>query len=187
MSEESEEVPWEVQKKLNYWDERRRATGALEELMEGKIRYLKFIKTKMGADAVNEAFGEFVKDQYIKNMGGLTKLGANFLKKISKKILLGKIITGFYINMQHLVDLNCIKKMEFNNGQAETIIQKCTAKRAWKLGLKNNNVKELFSEEEYCEKLCVPLFKKLLAVADATSSSELEKRGCLHKIKIEKK
>ncbi|MHA1130369.1 MAG: hypothetical protein ACTSQI_15480 [Candidatus Helarchaeota archaeon] len=184
MTEKEDAVKWEVQKNLNVWNESRRANEALEELMAGKIRYLKFIKTKMGADAVDEVLGIFVQDTFDKNMSGLTKLGAGFLKKISKNILLKKIITSFFINMQHMVKLDRIKKLEFYPDHTELVIQKCTAKRAWKLGLKANQAKELFSDDEYCAKFCTKTFTKFLSAANAETSVELQKRGCEHVIKL---
>lgn len=183
MTEPNDEVEWEVQKNLNIWDDKRRATSALEELMEGKVRYLKFIKLGMGPEAVDEVLGRFVNETFDKNMSGLTKLGAGFLKKISKKTLLNKILTSFFINMQHMVNLSCIKKLEFYPDRVDLVIQKCTAKRAWKLGLKKNKAEELFSEETYCEKMCFPTFNKFLGVADAKSTVELQNRGCQHGIK----
>ena len=183
MTEQTDEVEWEVQKKLNIWDDKRRATAALEELMEGKIRYLKFIKQKLGPEAVDEVLGRFVDETFDKHMSGLTKLGAGFLKKISKKALLSRIITSFFINMQHMVNLSCIKQLEFNPDRIDLVIQKCTAKRAWKLGLKRNQAEELFSEKTYCEKMCYPTFNEFLRVADAKSTVEFQKRGCQHIVK----
>ena len=184
MTEKNEEVDWEVQKKLNVWDMKRRANAALEELFEGKIRYLKIINRGMGSEAVDKALAEFVDDMYDKNMGGLTKLGADFLSKIAKKTLLNKIITSFWINMQHMVNLDCLKKLEFYPDRTELVIQKCTAKRAWKLGIRNNNMKEVLGAEDYCKKMCVPLFNRLLEVAKASSSAEFQKRGCEQVIKF---
>ncbi|MHA1652214.1 MAG: hypothetical protein ACTSYB_18685 [Candidatus Helarchaeota archaeon] len=178
MNEKDDEVDWQVQKKLNRWDEKRRAKAAVEELMEGKVRYLKFIKNQLGPDAIEKVLERFVIDTFDKNMGGLTKLGAGFLKKISKNALLKKIISSFYINMQHLVDLDCLKKLEFYPNQIEIVIKKCTAKRAWKLGLKNNKAKDLFSEDDYCQKVCIPTFNKFLQVANAQSNYRILKRGC---------
>lgn len=184
MIEKEDDLEWEVQKKLNVWDLKRRANAALEELMEGKIRYLKFIKIKIGPKAVDEVLGIFVQENFDKNMSGLTKLGAGVLKKVSKKVLLKKIITSFFINMQHMVNLDRIKKLEFYPDLTELVIQKCTAKRAWKLGLRGNNAEKLFTNLEYCEKFCYPMFNKFLGVADAHSTVKYEKRGCKHFIKF---
>ncbi|MFX1294777.1 MAG: hypothetical protein ACFFD2_07985 [Promethearchaeota archaeon] len=184
MNELNEEVKWEVQKKLNTWDFKKRARSTLEELMEGKTRYLKYIKINMGPEAVDDVLEIFVKDIYDKKMSGLKKFGATLLKKISKKILLKRIITSFFINMQHLVNLERIKKLEFYSDHIDIVIQKCTAKRAWKLGLKINNATDLFTNEEYCEKFCFPTFNKFLGVANAYSTVEFEKRGCQHIISI---
>ncbi len=183
MTAKDDEVNWEVQKKLNVWDEKRRAISALEELFEGKIRYLKIINRGMGSEAVDKALAEFVDDMYDKNMGGLTKLGADFLGKVSKKTLLSKIITSFWINMQHMVKLSCLKKLEFYPESVELVIQKCTAKRAWKLGIRNNQMKDVLGAEGYCKKLCVPLFNRLLEVANAQTTAEFQKRGCEQVIK----
>lgn len=184
MTEKNEEVEWEIQKKLNIWDDKRRANETLEELFEGKVRYLKIINRGMGKEAVYQALKEFVNDMYDKNMGALTKLGAGFLGKISKKILLNKIITSFFINMQHMVDLRTLKKLEFYPDRTELVIQKCTAKRAWKLGIKNNKMENVLKAEDYCQNLCIPLFDRLLGVANAQTIAELQKRGCDHLIKF---
>ncbi|MFX1293351.1 MAG: hypothetical protein ACFFD2_00635, partial [Promethearchaeota archaeon] len=100
--------------------------------------------------------GIFVKDIFDKQMSSLKKLGAGLLKKISKKILLKRIITSFFINMQYLVNLERLERVEFYPDHIDFAIQKYTAKRAWKLGLKINNARELFTNEECCEKFCVP-------------------------------
>lgn len=184
MTVKEEDLEWEVQKKLNVWDDNRRANEALEELMAGKIRYLKFIKLNMGPEAVDEVLGIFVQDTYNKNMSGLTKLGAGFLKKISKSMLLKKIITSFLINMQHMVKIDRIRKLEFYPDHMKLAVLKCTAKRAWKLGLKTNDAKELFTDDEYCEKFCTKTFSRFLEVADAETTFELQKRGCEHTIKF---
>ena len=182
--EKEAELEWEVQKKLNVWDLKRRANATLEELMEGKVRYLKFIKIKIGPKAVEDVLGIFVQDNFNKNMSGLTKLGAGVLKKVSKKILLKKIVTSFFINLQHLVNIDRIAKMEFYPDLTEVVIQKCTAKRAWKLGLRNNDAEKLFTNLEFCEKFCHPMFNRFLGVADAHSTVKFQKRGCEHFIKF---
>ncbi|NVM27560.1 MAG: hypothetical protein HWN65_01850 [Candidatus Helarchaeota archaeon] len=169
---------WEVQKKLNIWDEKRRANETLEELFEGKVRYLKIINRGMGTEALHEALKEFVNDMYDKNMSGLTKLGAGFLVKVAKKTLLSKIITSFFINMQHMVNLKCLKKLELYSDRTELVIHKCTAKRAWKLGIRNNKMEDILTAEDYCKFLCVPLFNRLLEVAKAGTKVEFQKRGC---------
>ena len=190
MTQLEKDLDWLVQKKMNDWGEKRRYNAALEELMEGKVRYLKFIKLnmeKMGRpNAVDEALEEFVKDTFNKNMSGLTKLGAEVLKMLSKKVLLKKIITSFFINLQHLVNLDRMKKLEFYPDRTEIVIQKCTAKRAWKLGVKNNKVKELFTDLDFCTKFCSKTFNRFLEVAGAQSTVEFQKRGCQHLVKFVK-
>ena len=180
MTDAESEVTWEVHKELNTWDEARRSNATLDELMDGKVRYLRIIHRGLGRKAYEDALGEFVDDMYAKNMKGLTKLGANFLAKVSKRILRNKIITSFWVNLQHLVNLKCLKRMEFTPERVDIAIQKCTAKRSFKLGVKNCGVTKHFSDDDFCVYLCYPLFNRLLGVAKAQSSITYQKRGCKH-------
>ncbi|NVM53016.1 MAG: hypothetical protein HWN66_04885 [Candidatus Helarchaeota archaeon] len=178
------ELEWQVQKKFNIWNDKRKHSTTLEELFDGNVRYLKLLKSKGSEQDVKDGFQATVDFTFEKNMGALVKLGAAFLKRVSKKILLKKIISSFFINMQHVVKLDRIKKYEFYPDYTEIIIKKCTGKRAFKLGLKNNNATNMFGEEDYCKYSCITLFNKLLSVANAKSTVELEKRGCHHIIKF---
>ena len=190
MSEEesqTEDLEWPVQKKLNIWDEKRKYKSTLEELIDGHARYAKFIKIKMGDDAMMEAFRETIECTYDKNMGALNRLGVAFLSKVSKKILHRKIVNSFFINMQHVVELSCIRKLEYYPDYTEIIIDKCTGKRAWKMALKKNNANDLFSEEDYCKYSCIPLFNRFLTLSKAQTNAEFSKRGCHQIVKFIKK
>jgi len=186
MSEQESEdtLIWEDQKQMNIWDEKRRHKMTLEELFDGNARYMKFIASRLGSEGVKEGFQATVDFTFEKNMGGLRKMGATFLKAVSKKLLLKKVVIGYYVNMQHVVDLKCIRKMEFNPDSAEIIIEKCTAKTAWKMGLKNNQATDIFEPEDYCEQSCIASFKKFLDVPNATVTTEFQKRGCRQIIKL---
>ncbi|MHA1271392.1 MAG: hypothetical protein ACTSPY_16480 [Candidatus Helarchaeota archaeon] len=172
------ELDWKIQKKLNVWKDNAKYKRTIEELFNGNVRYLKFIKTRMNDQAVSDAFQNTVNFTYEKSMGPLTKLGAELLKKISKNILLKRIIGSFFINMQHVVEIKCVKKLEFQADQTEIIIDKCTAKKAWKQGLKNNNAKELFTDEDYCKNSCIPTLNKFLELTKARATPEFNKKGC---------
>lgn len=184
MSEEEEKLEWQVQKKMNFWKDKRKYKQTIEELFNGNVRYLKFIKNRIGQEACMDAFKETIDFTSEKYMSTLRRLGASLLSKISKKILLKRILGSFFINMQHVVDLNCIKKLEFYPDYTEIIIEKCTAKRAWKIGLKNNKATDMFTFDDYCKYSCTPLINKFLELTKAQSNVEFKKRGCHHIIKF---
>ncbi|MHA1264752.1 MAG: hypothetical protein ACTSRS_05890 [Candidatus Helarchaeota archaeon] len=184
MSEPEERLDWEEHKKVNTWDEKRQYQQTLEELFDGNVRYLKFLREKGGEELVKKGFQATVDYTYNKNMGILRKLSVALFKPLAKKMVFKQIISSFFTGMQHVVKLDCIKKLAFDNNSTEIIIEKCSGKRAWKMGLKNNQATELFGLEDYCKYSCVPLFHKFLGLVKAQSTVEFQKRGCHHHIKF---
>ena len=182
---EDEQFKWENQKKTNTWENNRRHKQALEELFDGNVRYMKFIKTKLGETLVKDGFQATADFTFEKNMGGLTKLFIKMFKPLAKKFLLKTIVTTYYTKMQHVVDLDGIKKLEINpDGSINLSIDKCSAKTVWKNGLRNNNAAELFGAEDYCKYSCIPSINKLIGVVNAQCAAEFEKRGCQQVIKF---
>ncbi len=182
---EDEQFKWENQKKTNTWENNRRHRQVLEELFDGNVRYMKFIKTKLGENLVKDGFQATADFTFEKNMSGLTKFFIKMFKPLAKKFLLKTIVTTYYTKMQHVVDLDCIKKLEMNpDGSMSIAIDKCTAKTVWKNGLRNNNASELFGVEDYCKYSCIPSLNKLIGVVNAQCSTEFEKRGCQQVIKF---
>ncbi|TFG05401.1 MAG: hypothetical protein EU536_02210 [Promethearchaeota archaeon] len=184
MSARDEMLNWSEQKNKNTWDAKRRYAQTLEELFDGNVRYLKILKNK-DEQAVKDGFQATVDFTFEKNMGLLRKLSVALFTPIARKLVLKQIIASFFKEMQHVVRLDCIQKIEFNSNSVEIIIDKCTGKRAWKLGLKNNQATELFTEEDYCNYSCIPLLNKFLGLVNAENTVELQKRGCHHKIGIQ--
>ena len=181
---EDKELEWKVQKKLNIWNMKQKHSSTLEELFDGNIRYLKFIKERTDEETLKDAFELTANFAFDKNMSGIMKAMATLLKTISKRILLKRIVNQFWVSMQYIVDLDCIKKIEYNPEFTEIIVQKCTGKRAWKKGLKNNKAKDLFSLEDHCEHSCVKLLNKLLELVNAKCEVEFTKTGCRQIIKF---
>ncbi|MHA1232119.1 MAG: hypothetical protein ACTSRP_24845 [Candidatus Helarchaeota archaeon] len=187
MIESEEELDWNVQKNMNVWKDKKKHQQTLEELFNGNVRYLKFIRERLGEDAVLDGFKATVEFTYKKNMGGMEKMAAVILKTISRKILMKMIINAYYINMQHIVDLKCIKRLEHKDGVTEIEIEKCTAKRVWNIGLRNNGVKDVFSPEDYCKHSCIPTLKRILEVVEVEIEVDFSKKGCRQIIKLKKK
>jgi hypothetical protein len=182
-----EEVESEGQQKLKNWKDDQKYKAALEELFNGNVRYMKFIKTRMpsGSNLLNEAFQATIDYTFNRAMAPLMKLGEDYLKNVPKQLLLKRLLGNFFINMQHVVRLDCIQKLEYYPDHAEIVIDKCTGKRAWKMGVQTNKATDLFTDEDYCKYSCAPLVSRFLKVANAQSTVEFQKEGCHHIIKIE--
>ncbi|MHA1264127.1 MAG: hypothetical protein ACTSRS_02730 [Candidatus Helarchaeota archaeon] len=174
----------QIQVNFRGWNDQMKHKQTLEELFDGNVRYLKLIKHQLGDQAAIEGFRATVDFTFNKNMSGLLKLGDSFLKSVSKLTLLEKITTNFFINMQHIVKLECIKKLDLSPATSEIIIKNCTGKKAWITGLKNNKATDLFSDEDYCKYTCVPTLRKFLEVAHAKNTAEFTEDGCHQVIKF---
>ena len=181
-----EEVDSEGKQQLKNWKVDQKYKTTLEELFNGNVRYMKFIKTRMPPESnlVSEAFQATIDYTFNKTMAPLMKLGEGYLSKVPKPTLLKRLLGNFFINMQHVVTLDCIQKLEYYPDYTEIIIDKCTGKHAWRMGVKNNKATDLFTEEDYCKYSCAPLVNRFLKVAGAQSTVEFQKEGCHHIIKI---
>ena len=176
---------WENQKKTNTWDQKRLHRQALEELFDGNVRYMKFIKAKLGENLVKDGFQATVDFTYEKNMNALTRFFLKLLKPLAKKFLLKTIVTTYYTKMQHVVELPCLKQLDIKpDGSIEIVVEKCTGKTVWKNGLRNNTAVDIFGAEDYCKYSCIPSLNKLIEVVNAQSTVEFEKRGCHQLIKF---
>lgn len=186
VKESKEELESEGQQKLKNWNDEQKYKTALEELFNGNVRYMKFIKTRIppGSNLMNDAFQATIDYTFNRAMAPLMKLGEDYLKNVPKPLLLKRVLGNFFINMQHVVRLECIQKLEYYPDYAEIIIDKCTGKHAWKMGVTNNKASDLFTEDDYCKYSCAPLVNRFLKIANAQSTVEFQKEGCHHIIKI---
>lgn len=177
-----EEKEKQVQVNLANWSEGKKHQQTIEELFDGNVRYLKLIKEKFGEAAAIDGFHATTDFTFNKNMSGLMKMGDKYLKSVAKTTLLKKLLINFFINMQHVVDLNCIQKFEFSQEGAEIIVEGCTGKMAWIKGLKNNKATDVFTADDYCKYTCIPTVSKFLDVANAKNHAEIHHMGCHQKI-----
>lgn len=186
VKESEEETESQGQQKLKNWKDDQKYQTALEELFNGMVRYMKFIKTRMppGSNLVSDAFQVTIDYTFNKTMAPLMKLGEDYLKSVPKQLLLKRLLGNFFINMQHVVRLECIKKLEYYPDHVEIIVDKCTGKQAWIMGVKNTKAADLFTDEDYCKYSCAPLVNRFLKIASAQSTVEFQKEGCHHIIKI---
>jgi hypothetical protein len=186
VKENEEGVESQGQQKLKNWKDDQKYKTTLEELFNGNVRYMKFIKTRIppGSNLLSEAFQATIDYTFDKTMAPLIKLGESYLSGVPKQLLLKRLLGNFFINMQHVVRLECIQKLIYYPDYAEIIIDKCTGKQAWIMGVKNNKAGDLFTDEDYCKYSCAPLVNRFLKIASAQSTVEFQKEGCHHIIKI---